>query len=167
MKGLFVWYYASANVLRREFKHGGLVLDCCFHDDTSVFSARGDSTVRRKTHGMGVARKLKSYRRRQRWADKSYKKSHLGNECKKPFVGSSHAKGIVLEKICLRWKCECWNVGGKFQLHKTSGIRSKPQVLSVWMYRRLLHCSLLISETDDLSMSKLQQLGRPVCCNIR
>ncbi|KVH90489.1 hypothetical protein Ccrd_007484, partial [Cynara cardunculus var. scolymus] len=53
-----------------------------------------------KTHGMGAGRKLKSHRRRQRWADKSYKKSHLGNEWKKPFAGSSHAKGIVLEKIC-------------------------------------------------------------------
>ncbi|KAF2318593.1 hypothetical protein GH714_009221 [Hevea brasiliensis] len=51
-----------------------------------------------KTRGMGAARKLKSHRRRQRWADKAYKKSHLGNEWKKPFAGSSHAKGIVLEK---------------------------------------------------------------------
>ena len=53
----------------------------------------------RKTHGMGAGRKLKSHRREQRWADKSYKKSHLGNEWKKPFAGSSHAKGIVLEKM--------------------------------------------------------------------
>ncbi|XP_060176891.1 small ribosomal subunit protein uS12 isoform X2 [Lycium barbarum] len=52
-----------------------------------------------KTRGMGAGRKLKSHRRRQRWADKSYKKSHLGNEWKKPFAGSSHAKGIVLEKM--------------------------------------------------------------------
>ncbi|XP_022633662.1 40S ribosomal protein S23-like [Vigna radiata var. radiata] len=52
-----------------------------------------------KTCGMGAARKLKSHRRRQRWADKSYKKSHLGNEWKKPFAGSSHTKGIVLKKI--------------------------------------------------------------------
>ncbi|KAG4967333.1 40S ribosomal protein S23 [Glycine soja] len=44
---------------------------------------------------MGAARKLNSHRRRQRKADKSYKKSHLGNEWKKPFAGSSHAKGIV------------------------------------------------------------------------
>ncbi|KAL7246573.1 hypothetical protein ACSBR2_001633 [Camellia fascicularis] len=36
---------------------------------------------------------------RQRWADKAYKKSHLGNEWKKPFAGSSHAKDIVLEKM--------------------------------------------------------------------
>ena len=53
----------------------------------------------RKTRGMGAGPKLKSHRRRQRWADKSYKKSHLGNEWKKPFAGSSHAKGIVLEKM--------------------------------------------------------------------
>ncbi|KAE9447893.1 hypothetical protein C3L33_20199, partial [Rhododendron williamsianum] len=58
----------------------------------------------RKTHGMGAGRKLKSHRRRQRWADKSYKKSHLGNEWKKPFAGSSHAKGIVLEKIGIEAK---------------------------------------------------------------
>ncbi|CAI0426952.1 unnamed protein product [Linum tenue] len=52
-----------------------------------------------KTRGMGAARKLKTHRRRQRWADKAYKKSNLGNEWKKPFAGSSHAKGIVLEKM--------------------------------------------------------------------
>ncbi|CAL9075246.1 unnamed protein product, partial [Musa acuminata var. zebrina] len=51
------------------------------------------------TRGMGAGRKLKTHRRRQRWADKAYKKSHLGNEWKKPFAGSSHAKGIVLEKM--------------------------------------------------------------------
>ncbi|KAI4341928.1 hypothetical protein MLD38_026597 [Melastoma candidum] len=57
-----------------------------------------------KTHGMGSARKLKFLRRRQRWADKAYKKSNLGNEWKKPFAGSSHAKGIVLEKIGIEAK---------------------------------------------------------------
>ncbi|CAL5379081.1 unnamed protein product [Camellia sinensis] len=39
-------YEASANVLRGEFMHGGPVLDCCFHDDSSGFSASADSTVR-------------------------------------------------------------------------------------------------------------------------
>ncbi|OVA07578.1 Ribosomal protein S12/S23 [Macleaya cordata] len=58
----------------------------------------------RKTRGMGAGRKLKTHRRSQRWADKSYKKSHLGNEWKKPFAGSSHAKGIVLEKIGIEAK---------------------------------------------------------------
>ncbi|KAI5055701.1 hypothetical protein GOP47_0029222 [Adiantum capillus-veneris] len=52
-----------------------------------------------KTCGMGAGRKLKNHRRAQLWADKAYKKINLGNEWKKPFAGSSHAKGIVLEKI--------------------------------------------------------------------
>ncbi|PKA62652.1 40S ribosomal protein S23 [Apostasia shenzhenica] len=57
-----------------------------------------------KTRGMGAGRKLKTHRRNQRWADKSFKKRHLGNEWKKPFAGSSHAKGIVLEKIGIEAK---------------------------------------------------------------
>ncbi|MBA0660058.1 hypothetical protein Goklo_012112, partial [Gossypium klotzschianum] len=61
-------------------------------------------TVFQKTRGMGAGRKLRTHRRRQRWADKAYKKSNLGNEWKKPFAGSSHAKGIVLEKIGIEAK---------------------------------------------------------------
>lgn len=52
-----------------------------------------------KTRGMGAGRKLRLHRREERWADKDYKKSHLGSEWKKPFAGASHAKGIVLEKM--------------------------------------------------------------------
>ncbi|KAJ9175165.1 hypothetical protein P3X46_013744 [Hevea brasiliensis] len=40
-------YDAGANALRGEFMHGGPVLDCCFHDDSSGFSASADNTVRR------------------------------------------------------------------------------------------------------------------------
>ncbi|PIN19758.1 Mitotic spindle checkpoint protein BUB3, WD repeat superfamily [Handroanthus impetiginosus] len=40
-------YDASANALRGEFMHGVAVLDCCFHDDSSGFSASADHTVRR------------------------------------------------------------------------------------------------------------------------
>ncbi|KAL8554712.1 hypothetical protein ACS0TY_002774 [Phlomoides rotata] len=40
-------YDASVNALRGEFVLGGAVLDCCFHDDTSGFSACADHTVRR------------------------------------------------------------------------------------------------------------------------
>ena len=56
--------------------------------------------LRRKTRGLGAGRKLRNHRRKNLWADKDYKKSHLGNEWKKPFAGASHAKGIVLEKMC-------------------------------------------------------------------
>ena len=58
----------------------------------------------RKTRGLGAGRKLRNHRRAQLWADKDYKKSHLGNEWKKPFAGASHAKGIVLEKMCASWE---------------------------------------------------------------
>ncbi|KAH8519759.1 hypothetical protein Peur_038698 [Populus x canadensis] len=46
-------YDASANALRGEFMHGGAVLDCCFHDDSSGFSASGDNTVRRLVFNHG------------------------------------------------------------------------------------------------------------------
>jgi len=41
-----------------------------------------------------------NHRRVQKWADKDYKKAHLGTRWKaNPFGGASHAKGIVLEKV--------------------------------------------------------------------
>ena len=51
---------------------------------------------------MNAARKLRTVRRLNRWANKSYKKAHLGTQFKcNPFGGSSHCKGIVLEKMCV------------------------------------------------------------------
>lgn len=51
-------------------------------------------------NGLRAARKLKRRRRIQRWNDKDFKKAHIGTKWKHdPFVGASHAKGIVLEKI--------------------------------------------------------------------
>ncbi|CAL8999414.1 unnamed protein product [Prunus brigantina] len=76
----------------------------CGSEALSASRRVSSSVTMGKTRGMGAARKLKDHRRRQRWADKSYKKSHLGNEWKKPFAGSSHAKGIVLEKIGIEAK---------------------------------------------------------------
>jgi small subunit ribosomal protein S23e len=53
-----------------------------------------------KPRGLRTARKLRVHRRNQRWADKKYKKKHLGTALKaNPFGGASHAKGIVLEKV--------------------------------------------------------------------
>lgn len=53
-----------------------------------------------KPRGLNAARKLRLHRKDQRWADLSYKKRALGTAFKSsPFGGSSHAKGIVLEKV--------------------------------------------------------------------
>ncbi|CEO99670.1 40S ribosomal protein S23 [Plasmodiophora brassicae] len=58
-----------------------------------------------KPRGIRCARKLVARRRQHRWAQKSYKKSHLGTALKaNPFMGASHAKGIVLEKIGIEAK---------------------------------------------------------------
>lgn len=38
-------YDASANILKGEFAHRKPVLDCCFHDDSSGFSASADRNV--------------------------------------------------------------------------------------------------------------------------
>jgi len=52
-----------------------------------------------------AGRKLKALRRKEKWADKTYKKAHLGTWFKaNPFNGSSHAKGIVLEKVGIEAK---------------------------------------------------------------
>jgi small subunit ribosomal protein S23e len=53
-----------------------------------------------KPRGLNAARKLQNTRREGRWADLNYKKRLLGTAYKSsPFGGSSHAKGIVLEKV--------------------------------------------------------------------
>lgn len=46
-------YDVNANVLRGEHVHGAAVLDCCFHDDSSGFTAGLDATVRRCVFGPG------------------------------------------------------------------------------------------------------------------
>lgn len=61
-----------------------------------------------KPRGMRTARKLRTRRRVQKWADKAYKKAHLGTRWKaNPFGGSSHAKGIVVEKLGIEAKQVC------------------------------------------------------------
>src|SRR5436190_23029219 len=53
-----------------------------------------------KPRGLNAARKLRTNRKDQKWADLAYKKRSLGTAFQSsPFGGSSHAKGIVLEKV--------------------------------------------------------------------
>jgi len=58
-----------------------------------------------KPRGLHSARKLRTHRKNQRWADKKYAKTQSGTALKaNPFAGASHAKGIVLEKIGIEAK---------------------------------------------------------------
>ena len=52
-----------------------------------------------KTRGLLAGRKLANKRRIQRWNDKDYNKRLLGSRYKNPFMGASHAKGLVVEKM--------------------------------------------------------------------
>ncbi|KAM3135924.1 40s ribosomal protein SA [Paramecium bursaria] len=52
-----------------------------------------------KPRGMRAGRKLKDHRRVNRWADKEYNKAMIGSRYRNPFMGASHAKGLVVEKI--------------------------------------------------------------------
>ena len=50
--------------------------------------------------GLNAGRKLRNHRRDQKHADKLYRKNILGTWLKaNPFGGTSHAAGIVLEKM--------------------------------------------------------------------
>ncbi|GAA6024705.1 hypothetical protein JCM10207_009227 [Rhodosporidiobolus poonsookiae] len=55
---------------------------------------------RAQPRGLLAGRKLRNDRKDGRWADKKYKKRALGTAYRSsPTGGSSHAKGIVLEKV--------------------------------------------------------------------
>mmetsp|Transcript_24307 Transcript_24307/g.33298 ORF Transcript_24307/g.33298 Transcript_24307/m.33298 type:complete len:146 (-) Transcript_24307:234-671(-) len=58
-----------------------------------------------KPSGIRAGRKLRVHRRKQRWANKAYNKSHSVTAMKaNPFGGACMAKGIVLEKIGIEAK---------------------------------------------------------------
>nr|QWE91247.1 40S ribosomal protein S23 [Placidida sp.]QWE91248.1 40S ribosomal protein S23 [Placidida sp.]QWE91249.1 40S ribosomal protein S23 [Placidida sp.]QWE91250.1 40S ribosomal protein S23 [Placidida sp.]QWE91252.1 40S ribosomal protein S23 [Placidida sp.] len=55
--------------------------------------------------GIRAARKLRTHRRSQRWADKQYRKSHSLSTLKaNPLNGATMAKGIVVEKLGIEAK---------------------------------------------------------------
>jgi len=58
-----------------------------------------------KPRGIQAARQLRLHRKSQRWADKKFNKANSGTMWKcNPFGGSSHAKGIVVEKVGIEAK---------------------------------------------------------------
>lgn len=76
------------------------------HHHTFPHSNTNHSIGSCKPRGLHAARKLRTDRRDNRWADKTYRKSALGTVWKSsPFGGSSHSKGIVLEKMYVLFVC--------------------------------------------------------------
>ena len=114
---------ASARLWRPEREHP-LCLDAWLSHLPHYLSAG-------KPRGINAARKLRTVRRQQRWAQKRYKKAHLGTQFKcNPFGGSSHCKGIVLEKM---WAAALEPSGGSRQgradVARCCGVRAPCTVL--------------------------------------
>jgi small subunit ribosomal protein S23e len=57
-----------------------------------------------KPSGLNAGRKLRNHRRLQLWADLGFKKQNNISKWKKPFACSSHAAGIVVEKVAVEAK---------------------------------------------------------------
>ena len=70
----------------------------------NVAQQRRHSTSMGKPQGINTARKLRSHRRKQKWASKKYAKAHSSTKYKLPMGGATMAKGIVLEKIGIEAK---------------------------------------------------------------
>ena len=81
----------ATNCLSRGDKH------------TSVESSSSSGTMG-KPQGIRTGRKHRMHRREQRWAKKSFAKSHSNTKYNLPMAGASMSKGIVLEKIGIEAK---------------------------------------------------------------
>eukprot|EP00695_Tsukubamonas_globosa_P002456 TRINITY_DN35_c0_g1_i1.p2 TRINITY_DN35_c0_g1~~TRINITY_DN35_c0_g1_i1.p2 ORF type:complete len:146 (-),score=57.84 TRINITY_DN35_c0_g1_i1:71-508(-) len=110
-----------------------------------------------KPRGIRAGRKLKVHRRTQRWADKLYNKRHLGTALKaNPFGGSSHAKGIVVEKIGIEAK------------QPNSAIRKAVRVQLIKNGKRIAAfvprdgCLNFIEENDEVLVSGFGRSGHAV-----
>eukprot|EP01092_Planopodium_desertum_P009030 TRINITY_DN3846_c0_g3_i1.p1 TRINITY_DN3846_c0_g3~~TRINITY_DN3846_c0_g3_i1.p1 ORF type:complete len:146 (+),score=35.15 TRINITY_DN3846_c0_g3_i1:44-481(+) len=110
-----------------------------------------------KPAGIRTARKLRDHRRTQRWNDKRYKKANLGSAYKAlPLGGSSHAKGIVLEKIGVEAK------------QPNSAIRKCVRVQLIKNGKKIAAfvprdgCLNFIEENDEVLISGFGRSGRAI-----
>ncbi|KAI0238840.1 ribosomal protein S23, partial [Massospora cicadina] len=110
-----------------------------------------------KPSGIQAARKLRTHRRENRWADKQYKKRALGTAYKySPFGGSSQAKGIVIEKIGVEAK------------QPNSAIRKCCRVQLIKNGKKITAfvprdgCLNFIDENDEVLISGFGRKGRAV-----
>ncbi|KAL0409881.1 UNVERIFIED_CONTAM: 40S ribosomal protein S23 [Sesamum latifolium] len=102
---------------------------------------------------MGAGRKLKSHRRRQRWADKAYKKSHLGMNGRNHLLGHPTPKALSLRR------CEIFSIIGIEAKQPNSAIRKCARVQLIKMARRLPH---LFRTMDEVLIAGFGRKGHAV-----
>ncbi len=104
--------------------------------------------------GIRAARKLRNHRRVEKWADKTYKKSHLGTEFNKPFCGASHAKGIVVERMGVESKQP------NSALRKCVRVQLLKNGKKVAAFVPMDGCLNFIDENDEVVISGMGRRGR-------
>ncbi|CAG8579331.1 22927_t:CDS:10 [Dentiscutata erythropus] len=129
--------------------------------DLPSIPSSSDRLGKGKPRGLQSARKLRTHRREERWADKLYKKRALGTAYKSsPFGGSSHAKGIVLEKIGVEAK------------QPNSAIRKCVRVQLIKNGKKVTAfvpndgCLNYVEENDEVLLAGFGRKGRAVTCVI-
>ena len=110
-----------------------------------------------KCHGINAARKLITLRKKNKWANKSWKKRALGTAKRtSPMGGASHAKGIVLEKIGIEAK------------QPNSAIRKCVRVQLIKNSKRIVcfvpndGCLHFVDENDEVLVSGFGRSGHAV-----
>ncbi|CAC27060.1 40S ribosomal protein S23 [Guillardia theta] len=110
-----------------------------------------------KPKGICAGRKLKNLRKRQKWNDKDYARKHsLSAKKANPMRGSSHAKGIVIEKIGIEAK------------QPNSAIRKSVRVQLIKNGKKIAAfvpndgCLNFIEENDEVLISGFGRKGRSV-----
>jgi small subunit ribosomal protein S23e len=106
--------------------------------------------------GIRAARKLRTHRRNEKWADKDYKKSHLGTAWAKPFQGASHAKGIVVDRFGVESKQP------NSALRKCVRVQLIKNGKKVAAFVPMDGCMNFIDENDEVVISGLGRRGRAV-----
>ena len=106
--------------------------------------------------GIRAARKLRNHRRNEKWADKDYKKSHLGTAWVKPFQGASHAKGIVIDRFGVESKQP------NSALRKCVRVQLIKNGKKVAAFVPMDGCMNFIDENDEVVISGLGRRGRAV-----
>ncbi|CAF4427406.1 unnamed protein product [Rotaria sp. Silwood2] len=110
-----------------------------------------------KPCGLRTARKLNNHRRKQRWHDKDYKKSHLGSDWKSdPLGGASHAKDILIQSIGVEAKQPNSAVRKCFRVQ----LIKNGKIITAFVPRD--GCFNFIDENDEVLVAGLGRKGRAV-----
>nr|XP_024386581.1 mitotic checkpoint protein BUB3.1-like isoform X2 [Physcomitrium patens] len=129
-------YDASANVLMGQFSHRAPVLDCCFHDDSSCFTASADHSVCRYDFNTGGEDTLGTHDAPVRCVEYSHATGHV--------VTGSWDKTV-----------RCWDPRGG------TGVGTYPQPERVYSMSLVGHRLVVATAGRHITVYDLRLMQRP------